>query len=68
MQLLLDVPFQELLDIKGETIYHQTVRDESTGYQVVQNLYYENKEITDNFIKSLQEEIAFLKTLIQKGK
>jgi transcriptional regulator with XRE-family HTH domain len=68
IQILLDVPFQELLDIKGE-VYNQHLSDQSIGYQAgVQHLHQENKEIMNEFIKSLQEEIIFLKTLIQKGK
>lgn len=67
MQTILDVPFQELLGIKGETVYHQNLTDQSTGYQAgVQHLQQENKELTENFIKSLQEEIVFLKSLVKK--
>jgi transcriptional regulator with XRE-family HTH domain len=67
IQMLLDISLQELFDIKVETTYHQNLSAQSVNYQAgVQNLHQDNKKLTENFIKSLQEEIVFLRRIIEE--
>jgi hypothetical protein len=54
------------LDIQAEKIYHQTNNDNAVGYQEVQNLYQDNKEVNEKFIKSLQDEVGFLRQLLSE--
>jgi len=66
IQAILEVPLQELLNIKGETVFHQSLNGQAKGYQAsVQHLYKEHKEIIDSLIKTLQEENLFLKKIIE---
>lgn len=62
---ILEAKIEDLLDIKADKIYHQDLKDSSIGHQEVQNLYSENKETNEKFITSLQEEIQFLRKLLE---
>jgi transcriptional regulator with XRE-family HTH domain len=74
---ILDLSFSDLFEIKTGDVYHQDLRDNAVGhldlkdysivYQQVENLYQDNKEITEKFIKSQQEEIEFLRNLLAKN-
>jgi transcriptional regulator with XRE-family HTH domain len=63
----------DLLGVKSEQ-YNQTYHDNAVGYQQKElHLYKENKEITqellntkNSFIEKQQEEINFLRTLLDK--
>jgi transcriptional regulator with XRE-family HTH domain len=61
---ILDLSFSDLFDINSGDVYHQDLKEQSIG--TVQNLYQENKEITEKLIKSQQDEIIFLRELINK--
>lgn len=61
---ILDLSFSDLFDINTGDVYHQDLKEQSIGK--VQNLYQENKEITEKLIKSQQDEIIFLRELINK--
>jgi transcriptional regulator with XRE-family HTH domain len=64
---ILEVDIANLLDIKSKIELHQTNKDNSTGYlQQIENYHQENKELTENFVKSLQSEIALLRDLLSK--
>jgi hypothetical protein len=56
-----------LLDEQSPRIYNQTNQDNATfiGHQEFENYYQENKEITQNLISSLKEEVAHLKSKIE---
>ncbi|MCL1867859.1 MAG: helix-turn-helix transcriptional regulator [Paludibacter sp.] len=64
---ILKTSASELLDEKASHVYHQTNNDNATfiGHQEFENYYQENKELTQNFMESLQNEIAHLKTEIE---
>lgn len=64
---ILDAKVENLLDLKAETEFKQTNTDSDTGYQQqIEHFYAENKETNDRFIKSLQEEIVFLREQLKK--
>jgi transcriptional regulator with XRE-family HTH domain len=66
IQQILDVSLSEFFDLKPATNYNQEVKDNGIGHQEVQNLYYDNKAMSEKFIQNLQEEIIFLKKIIEK--
>lgn len=61
---ILEAKIEDLMDIKADKIYNQELKDNSIGHQEVQNLYHENKETNEKFISALQEEIKFLRKLL----
>lgn len=61
IQHVLDVSLSEFFDLKTENIYNQDIKDNGIGHQEIQNMYQDNKELTDKFINALQEEIKNLK-------
>jgi transcriptional regulator with XRE-family HTH domain len=68
IQALLEIPINELLDINSGDVYNQSLHDQSIGHQQVENLYQDNKELSDEFIKALKSEVAFLKELLSSKK
>jgi transcriptional regulator with XRE-family HTH domain len=66
IQQILDVSLSEFFDLKTATTYNQEVKDNGIGHQGVENLYYDNKAMAEKFIQNLQEEIIFLKKIIEK--
>ncbi len=71
---ILDLTFSDLFDLKTGDTFHQDLKDNSVGHQElkdnaiahVENLYADNKETNEKFIKSLQDEILFLRNLVGK--
>jgi len=62
---ILKVPLSELLEI--ENVLQQTNNENATGYQQkIANFYQENKEVYEQLIKSKDEQIALLKSLLEK--
>lgn len=49
----LEVNVARLLDIEKES-YHQTITDQATGYQKIENIYQENKETYEKLVTALQ--------------
>lgn len=64
---LLKIPVEDLFEISVENIYNQSFNDSSIFHQEVQNLYHDNKELTNGYIESLKTEIAFLKSILNKN-
>ena len=65
---ILEAKVEELLDIKADKIYYQTNNENATGnHQYVENLYADNKEITEKLIATQQNEIQFLRELLAKN-
>ena len=60
---VLDVPINELLELKTQQEYHQHNNDKGTfiGHQEFENYYQENKEITNRLIISLESSIEYLR-------
>lgn len=61
---ILDTSVYDLLDLKGENIYHQILNDNSVGHQEIKNMYLENRDLTDKLIESYKSEIEFLRGLL----
>ena len=63
---ILDNKIEKLLDLNTNKIYQQEFKDQSTNYQEIQNLYQENKDVYDGLIESKDEQIVFMKSLLEK--
>jgi len=63
--LILDTSVYDLLDLKGENIYHQILNDNSVGHQEIKNMYQENRDLTDKLVESYKNEIEFLRGLLK---
>jgi transcriptional regulator with XRE-family HTH domain len=70
---ILETPVEQFLEINPNNIYHQTITDNSVGYQEVQNLYQDNKDKTDKIellfearLKDKDELIVHLKKMLEK--
>ncbi len=63
---ILDAKVSDLLDFNADKVYKQEIHDNGIGHQEIQNLYADNKETADKFIKALQEEVAFLRKLLEE--
>jgi transcriptional regulator with XRE-family HTH domain len=65
---ILEVPTSELLDEQYPRAYHQTNKDNNgtvIGHQEFENYYQENKEITQNLVSGMKDEISHLKGEIE---
>jgi transcriptional regulator with XRE-family HTH domain len=64
---ILETKIEDVLDIKADKIYNQNNNENGTfvGHQEIQNMYQDNKEVYDKLIASKDEQIAFLKELLQ---
>lgn len=66
---ILETPVNDLLDISPNNIYNQqNFYDTSVGYQDIQNLYQENKEITGKLIDSYDERLKDKDEMIEQLK
>ena len=63
---ILDTKIEKLLDLNTNKIYQQEFKDQSTNYQEIQNLYQENKDVFERLIESKDEQIVFMKSLLEK--
>lgn len=63
---VLEISISTIFDLKAENVYNQSFKDSSIFHQEVKNLYQDNRELTENYIESLKEEIVFLKNLLKK--
>lgn len=68
IQQLLEIPIGEILNVKSGDVHNQSLYDQAVGHHQIENLYQDNKELSDEFIKTLKAEIQFLKELIATRK
>lgn len=61
---ILDISLTDLLEIKTGDILHQDLKDNSIGK--VETLHQENKEVYEKLIASKDDQIALLKSLLEK--
>jgi len=63
---ILKAPLSDLLEI-GSDVFQQTNNENATGcyQQKIENFYQENKETYEKLIKSKDEQISLLKSLIE---
>lgn len=58
---VLKVDIIELLGLSNHNIYNQEFRDHSAN-KLIQNIYHDNKELTERYINRLEKEIEELKS------
>jgi transcriptional regulator with XRE-family HTH domain len=63
---ILNVPFSDFFDFKGNNYQQQEFKDNSIGHCEVQNLYQENRETLEKLLQSKDEQITLLKSLLEK--
>ena len=63
---ILEAKIEDILDIKADKVYKQDLKDNSIGHQEIQNMYQDNKEVYEKLIASKDEQIALLKSLLEK--
>ncbi len=63
---ILDAKVSDLLDFNADKAYKQEINENGVGYQAIEHFYADNKETADKFIKALQEEVAFLRKLLEE--
>ena len=63
---ILEAKIEDILDIKADKVYKQDLKDNSIGHQEIQNMYQDNKEVYEKLIASKDEQIALLKSLLDK--
>ena len=63
---ILEAKIEDILDIKADKVYKQDIKDNSIGHQEIQNMYQDNKEVYEKLIASKDEQIALLKSLLDK--
>ena len=63
---ILETKIEDVLDIKADKVYKQDLKDNSIGHQEIQNMYQDNKEVYEKLIASKDEQIALLKSLLDK--
>jgi len=65
---ILDEPVSNLLEVSG-SVFNQTNNESSTGHQYqqqIENFYHENKEVYEKLLKSKDEQIELLKSVLEK--
>lgn len=62
---VLKVDISEIFEIKVDHVYNQNFKDNSVFHQEIQNLYQDNKELVQNLVDSLKNEIEFLRSQVK---
>jgi len=67
IQKILSIPFKEIFELSTENTYNQEFNDNTVvnQNQQIENLYQDNRELTQGYINTLKEEISFLKSIIE---
>lgn len=63
---LLEAEITDLMDLKTETVFNQKNNDTANAYGKIEHFHNENKEVYEKLIKAKDEQIAFLKDLLDK--
>ncbi len=63
---ILNIPYSEFFDSSVKNIYQQDLKDNSIGHYEVQTIYQENREIYEKLIAAKDEQVALLKSLLEK--
>ncbi|HUH26114.1 MAG TPA: helix-turn-helix transcriptional regulator [Flavobacterium sp.] len=61
---ILEKDYSDFFDIKTDKIFNQTINDQAFGN--VEHFYQDNKEVYEKLILAKDEQIALLKSLLQK--
>ena len=62
---ILQIPYSDFFECTGNN-YQQDLKDNSIGHYEVQNLHQENREIYEKLLQSKDDQITFLKDLLEK--
>jgi len=63
---ILNVPYSEFFDSTVKSVYQQDLKDNSIGHCEVQTLYQENREVYEKLLCAKDEQIALLKSMLEK--
>ncbi|MCL2097632.1 MAG: helix-turn-helix domain-containing protein [Bacteroidales bacterium] len=63
---ILEVPYSDFFEFSGKNVYQQDLNDNSIGHYEVQTLYQENREVYEKLLAAKDEQIAFLKSMLEK--
>jgi len=61
---ILEKDYSDFFNIKTDKIFNQTINDQAYGN--IEHFYQDNKEVYEKLIYAKDEQIALLKSLIQK--
>ncbi|MDR3024310.1 helix-turn-helix transcriptional regulator [Chryseobacterium sp.] len=66
---ILETPLDEFLETNSQKNFNQEIKEQSTGYQGVDNrVYHENSEMSQKLIAIYEQQIKELKTEIEQLK
>lgn len=63
---LLETGVTELLDLKTQTVFNQKENETANAYGKIEHFYQDNKEVYEKLLQSKDEQIALLKSLLEK--
>ena len=63
---ILNVSYSEFFEFSGKNIYRQDLNDHSIDHYEVQTLYQENRDIYEKLLAAKDEQIALLKSMLEK--
>jgi transcriptional regulator with XRE-family HTH domain len=61
---ILDKDYSDFFNIKSDKIFNQTINDQAYGN--IEHFYHDNKEVYEKLIVAKDEQIALLKSLLEK--
>lgn len=63
---ILEADITDLMDLKSQTIFNQKNNDTANAYGKIEHFHNENKEVYEKLIQAKDEQIALLKSLLDK--
>ncbi len=63
---LLETTITDLLDVKNQTIFNQKDNETANAFGKVEHFYQDNKDVYEKLLQSKDEQIALLKSLLDK--
>lgn len=63
---LLETGVTELLDLKTQTVFNQKENETANAYGKIEHFYQDNKEVYEKLLQSKDEQIALLRSLLEK--
>ena len=63
---MLETEVTELLDVKTQTVFNQKENETANAFGKVEHFYQENKDVYEKLLQSKDEQIALLKSLLDR--
>ncbi len=63
---LLETGITELLDLKTQTVFNQKENETANAYGKIEHFYQDNKDVYEKLLQAKDEQIALLKSLLDK--